>query len=891
MQNENARYDLPMSIIIPVYNKETELVPCIESLLLQTASSNSFEVVLVDDGSTDNSLAVCHQLEQDYSFVHVISQDNQGVSIARNTGMKAATGNFLLFLDAGDSISERTVELLIDSFHKFGDDVDVVAYRIEYFYPSTNKIKHHKREKWLEDSGVYPLDKYPYIAQSTMNVCIRNRFEDNIQFVPNMKMGEDQLFVTRNLERTGNLGYCSEAIYRYIRDGFNSSTRGNNPLFAFEDMAHLFESLIHISHSNKAIASYAYQLILYNFAWRIESTMLFPTNPDKAVSKAQSRRFETIAKAIPPAEYIDSPYLSEYHKAFLFKYFGLASSPIQTSYTCESASLTLNDGTQWHTVVPCLALERCRCENDILSLSGRIVCPLFIFEGKPTLTFALKNESHDVPLGASSFDCVQSHYATAKSWSFRYELPLDKLESQKRIVSIKVNIDNTSVPYTSIELKPSLHNGFVVQEGIVFNNWSIYAIDNGFVVSKSAFNPVIKKKYKHLCSHSKDLERRIGFRFLSLRLPRGRIWLYADLPTVPTEGNALAQLLYDVKQNDGIARYYVSNFATEIETKHPELKGRVVKAQSKQHQVLSLRSEMVLSSYLEKFTYLPFKQSTFNHLADLAVNQRRIYLQHGILHAHIPWYFSYDRILFDYEVVSTSFEQKNLQTNYFFPAQALIDSGAPRLDAVDTDNRKHGKRIIYIPSWRNYLIGGTSQQRTGNDDTFEHSCLYQGMKSFFAKIAESNILEDNGWTLDIKLHPNFTCYRHLFHFSCDRIHLIDEIEHEGDYALAITDYSSYIYDFVYAGTRVLYYLPDHIEFKAGLNHYSQLDLPYEKGFGPYCETPEEAFNAIRCFIYNPHDDFETTYNERREKFFLHRDGKNRIRLYKKLKQIADDLGN
>lgn len=95
---------MQLSIVVPVYNKEIFITQCVESLCKMRGVE--FEVLLVDDGSRDNSLQVCNVLAQKDSRIKVISQENQGVSVARNTGIRAASGAFLAFVDADDFVSE-----------------------------------------------------------------------------------------------------------------------------------------------------------------------------------------------------------------------------------------------------------------------------------------------------------------------------------------------------------------------------------------------------------------------------------------------------------------------------------------------------------------------------------------------------------------------------------------------------------------------------------------------------------------------------------------------------------------------------------------------------------------------------------------------------------------
>ncbi len=247
------------SVIVPVYNKEETLAACVESLLEQTVDSSKVEILLVDDGSCDGSLEICTNLAAKNENVFVISQDNQGVSSARNTGILHARGRYLLFLDADDSFSSETIENVVGAFEDMGDEVDLVTYPICYLNAKTGKTHGHKRTRWLKETGVYDLEEYPAIAQTTMNVCVR-KLEDPILFSPNLKMGEDQLFISSYLARKGKIGFCQSAEYVYVKDGSNSSAKGNNPLYAYNDMMALYSALLEMARVDSRMASYAYPL-------------------------------------------------------------------------------------------------------------------------------------------------------------------------------------------------------------------------------------------------------------------------------------------------------------------------------------------------------------------------------------------------------------------------------------------------------------------------------------------------------------------------------------------------------------------------------------------------------------------------------------------------------
>ena len=105
-----------ISIIVPVYNKERSLQNCIDSLDAQTIDKSLMEVILVNDGSTDESLSICERAAQRHSYIRVLSQKNQGVSAARNAALSQALGRYLMFLDADDFVSKATLKSVSQHF-------------------------------------------------------------------------------------------------------------------------------------------------------------------------------------------------------------------------------------------------------------------------------------------------------------------------------------------------------------------------------------------------------------------------------------------------------------------------------------------------------------------------------------------------------------------------------------------------------------------------------------------------------------------------------------------------------------------------------------------------------------------------------------------------------
>ena len=115
-----------VSIIIPVYNVEKYLPKCLESVLGQTYAD--LEIICVDDGTPDRSAAVILSYAEKDRRINLISQENQGLSGARNTGINAATGKYIVFLDGDDWIDPETVETAVNKAEENNTDVVMWGY-------------------------------------------------------------------------------------------------------------------------------------------------------------------------------------------------------------------------------------------------------------------------------------------------------------------------------------------------------------------------------------------------------------------------------------------------------------------------------------------------------------------------------------------------------------------------------------------------------------------------------------------------------------------------------------------------------------------------------------------------------------------------------------------
>lgn len=216
------------SVIVPVYNVERYLHQCLDSILRQTYPC--YEVLLIDDGSTDRSGDICDAAAVQHSQVRVIHQHNCGLSVARNTGIMEASGEYLLFVDSDDVISINALQQFADILSS--SKVDIVTAFASELHPNgeTTPYLQHTIELCEATSGRDYLEQA--LAKNAFTVCVpfnvyRREFivDNQLFFKPGM-IHEDVLWTPQTFLLAQTV--CTGAFYFYeyrIRAG--SITRGS----------------------------------------------------------------------------------------------------------------------------------------------------------------------------------------------------------------------------------------------------------------------------------------------------------------------------------------------------------------------------------------------------------------------------------------------------------------------------------------------------------------------------------------------------------------------------------------------------------------------------------------------------------------------------------------
>lgn len=180
-----------ITVVIPVYNTEKYLDKCIKSVLKQTYKR--LEIILIDDGSTDNSPSICDYYEKKDNRIKTVHLNNSGVSSARNTGIKLSKGEYITFIDSDDFINEKYIEYLLLNMEK--NTLNICLYK--YFFKDMEEIT-------VDDEyNVTKIEKNDFIKLSEYDllnapVCKLYNNEiikkNNIRFNEKLSLGEDLLF-------------------------------------------------------------------------------------------------------------------------------------------------------------------------------------------------------------------------------------------------------------------------------------------------------------------------------------------------------------------------------------------------------------------------------------------------------------------------------------------------------------------------------------------------------------------------------------------------------------------------------------------------------------------------------------------------------------------------
>lgn len=213
-----------VSIVVPVYNSSKYLARCLDSILMQTF--RDYEVIVVDDGSTDSSASICDAYAEKYKMIKVIHQNNAGVSAARNKGIDESRGKYLMFVDSDDYIDTNMLDVAVSKIEEYDADIFMSGNIEEYV---SNGIITNSVKRTVTSSCLYSLRKFlENFGQAYPVVCLSNSWcklykmenikKNEIQFDESMSIDEDTNFIFSYMNYVQKIYFSKEILYHYYRD-------------------------------------------------------------------------------------------------------------------------------------------------------------------------------------------------------------------------------------------------------------------------------------------------------------------------------------------------------------------------------------------------------------------------------------------------------------------------------------------------------------------------------------------------------------------------------------------------------------------------------------------------------------------------------------------------
>lgn len=267
--NQNVMPEL--SVVIPAYNASKTIIKTLSSLMEQTVDSASYEIIVVDDGSADDTYDICCKFAAEHPNVHVVHKENGGVSTARNEGISRANGRWVSFVDSDDLVTNHYVEVMCNT----APDADYVIF--DHIREINGTCTQGK--VWLKpwfDSDVEKADALRWVCDIRLNAPWDKRFSlqviraHAIQFPEGVHTSEDYLFNFLYAWQSMSFYVSGAAVYRYI-DNAQSLTHKKVGLTKLREYEKIYSLITKVSgvEDYLPIVNGAFRRIIAIYAGRL----------------------------------------------------------------------------------------------------------------------------------------------------------------------------------------------------------------------------------------------------------------------------------------------------------------------------------------------------------------------------------------------------------------------------------------------------------------------------------------------------------------------------------------------------------------------------------------------------------------------------------------------
>lgn len=885
-------YPYIFTLIMAVYNVELYLKEAIESVIAQSIGINRLQLILVDDGSPDNSGAICDAYAARYpDNIFVIHKENGGVSSARNRGLELAQGQYVNFMDSDDKLSPNACKKVYEFLLAHPNEADVVTIPVVFFDGATGE--HILNHKFKKGSRVIDLKEEPGAIQLAVNSAfIRLSAIRQLQarFNPKLLFAEDAAFLQPILWQKEKLGVVAGCKYLYRK-------RSSGPPSAIQKSTTKKEwwldylthfPLYLIDRAKRELGQvprFVQYTLAYDLQWRVRQRRF----PNHLLDEAEEQEYLGLLKEcyanIDDDVILAQRYTQTEHKyAVLCRKYGQGQEKIEQN----DIALIFGKDTSIRLSDCAVTLDFLKLGEDSCTLEGKF-CVLPISYHSLRVGVAVNGSFYPGEIIDRGGPGLSLGEEICRFIGFRVTVPLDKTQSYR--ITFRACLDGHSVDYRHVSAGKHFPVGTV--------HTAAYYAHRGWIAAFDQAQLELKQKtlFRHIgceCAFLLDLwktnvlggRKAIPVRLLRHMLKlfkRRQIWLISDrINKADDNGEALFLYLREKKPEHTDVYFLLSRNSGD----YPRLaeQGKVVVFFSTRHKLLHLLCDCNISASADDFMVNPFSGHQEGY-RDLLDSCRYVFLQHGVIKDDLSgWLNRYSKNISGFAVSAIPEYQSILDGNYFYSPNQVWLTGLPRFDRL---YHREENCIALMPTWRMYLMLAANNE-TGIrllKDGFEQTEYYQFYNRLLNDPRLLRALSECGYRMIFMPHPMIMPY-------IDRFRKNDQVafgslntKYRDVYSrckLVVTDYSSAVFDFAYLRKPVIYTQFDQEAFFSGEHVYTKGYFDYERdGFGEV-ETDLEG-TVDRIIEYMENDcRLKDQYRARIDNFFAYSDQNNCERIYKRI---------
>ena len=887
------------SVIMAIYNTGRYLDQSIGSLLKQTIGYKEIQIILINDGSTDNSEEICLKYQKLYpdNIIYLKTQNN-GVSKARNIGILLAKGEFINFLDPDDYWDSKAFEYVL-SFFKLNNQINFISGRLKFF--EARNEYHPLDYKFYKTRIVNLTEEYNCIQSSSSTSFFRSSYIAGKKFPEGILCGEDTRFVNELLLKNPIMGLVREAIYfcrKRIDFTSRTQTQKKDLEFYFSTINNVSQYLIDesIKIYNKVLPFIQYYLA-YDVLFRIETLSFKYLNSSNYFKYCNL--IENILKNIDDKYIIEQKYINNKFKivALSKKYNkDLRYDIIFENGTLKYSGQILIDLLDFRKVI---IWKKIIIENDKLHLEGEdnLWIPkdkYFYFCISGNNTFLPKTEYYSKNDFYSLFGLVD------KGKIIIFDIPLENIEKQTIYIYfsfINNNFEIFPIPgyFTSL---PVINSGYHISGNYIIKN-----VEKRLTIYK--YNEIIENSFEHqYCKQLKKLRkyeiiklRRANRKYIRKLKNKGyknEIWILNDKRQQAGDNGEFFFRYLRTKNPKGVEVYFA------IQKNCPDYQrlknlGNILDINSVEYLKIFLKSDKLISSVDDLWVDNPFG-GDHQYIKDL-FQFIFIFLQNGIIKDDLSKNTDSLRRKIDLIISSTEREYNSLlSTNYGFNKDNIVLTGLSRYDNLYKYNKneikKNNRMILVMPTWRLSIKGNKDSliYESIHSDAFKLTQFFNFYNSLINDQELIKVMKQYNYTGVFCLHQYFAAQ--WIDFTKNSQFVIKDICNYQDLliqgSLLITDYSSIFFDFGYLKKPIIYTQFDYEEFR--LNQYPEGYFSYKNdGFGPIYFDINSSVNSIINSIKN-NCQLNNKYLRRINSFFTFFDEHNNDRIYEQIMRRSNMEG-